>query len=328
MRSKEDLKREAMGLTVGTLPDHIENVGEIVVNLIAGSKTLALLTPQTGIKAGSTEQLNILSTNVTWSDGDCVATETGDNTVLTPRDITTTRLTDRELMCLDVLDSKLPMIQAAGARNEELPFASLFMETKVKQNAKQLEVLTWQGSTATGLGNLALVDGFLELALLDTGGLGYEAVYGAGDLAGIANFAANPIGTIEAIAKNRTDEMFEREDFTIFMSLSDYFLLNKDIRDTYGINATGDFTNTGMENVEQTMVFPGTNIMICGTHGMNGSGQLFATYIENMRYGTDLESDKEDVQLFFDKYHKQLVSDIVFSIGYQYQDPTQVVWIS
>lgn len=328
MRTKEELKKEAMALTVSALPDHVENKGEIVVNLIAGAKTLSMLTPQTGIKAGSTEQLNILSTDVTWSAGNCVATETGDNTVLTPRDISTVRLTDRELMCLDVLDAKLPMIQAAGARNEDLPFASIFIDTKVKQNAKQLEVLTWQGSIATGAGNLALVDGFLELALQDTGGLGYEEVYGAGDLTGIANFAANPIGVLEAIAANRTDEMYDREDFTVFMDLASYSLLNKGIRDTFGMNLTGSFTDSGLENIEQSMTFPGTNIKIVGTHGMNGSGQLFATYMENMRYGTDLENDKEDVELFFDKYHKELVSDIVFSIGYQYQDPTQVVWIS
>jgi hypothetical protein len=328
MRTKQDLKKEAFALDVSALPDYIDNKGEIVANLIAGAKTLGMLMPQTGIKAGSTERLNILSTNVTWSSGDCVATETGDNTVITPRDISTVRLTDRELLCLDELDAKLPMIQAAGARNEELPFANLYIEEKVKYNSYNLEKLTWLGSIATGVGNLALQDGFIEIALQETGNLAYEQSYGAGDFAGIASFSADPIGAIELLAANRTPELYERDDFTVFMNLANYSSLAKDIRDTYGLNATGDYTNSGMENATQTMVFPGTNIKIVGTHGLNGADDLFATYVENMRYGTDLENDKEDVELFFDKYHKQLVSDIVFSIGYQVQDPSQVMWVS
>jgi len=322
MRTKEDLKKEAFALDVSALPDYIDNKGEIVANLIAGAKTLGMLMPQTGIKAGSTERLNILSTDVTWSAGDCVSTETGDNTVIAPRDITTTRLTDRELMCLDVLDAKLPMIQAAGARNEELPFANLFIEEKVKYNSYNLEKLVWQGNVATGTGNLQFVDGFLALAAAES--IGFEGVYGT-DLP--ANFAARPIEVLEAIAANRTDELYERDDFTVFMNLANYSLLNKDIRDTYGLNATGDYTNTGMENMEQTMVFPGTNIKVVGTHGLNGVDTIFATYMENLRYGTDLENDREDVELFFDKYHKELVSDIVFSIGFQYQDASQVMTV-
>ena len=328
MRTKEELKKEAFALDVSALPDYIDNKGEIVANLIAGSKTLGMLSPQTGIKAGSTERLNILSTDVTWSSANCVATETGDNTVITPRDISTVRLADRELLCLDDLDAKLPMIQSAGARNEELPFANLYIEEKVKYNSYNLEKLTWQGSIATGAGNLALQDGFLEIALQETGNLAYEQVYGAGDFAAIASFSANPIGAIELLAANRTAELYERDDFTVFMNLANYSLLAKDIRDTYGLNATGDYTNSGMENMEQTMMFPGTNIKIVGTHGMNGTDDLFATYVANMRYGTDLENNRESVELFFDKYHKQLVSDIVFSIGYQVQDPSQVMWVS
>ena len=325
MRTKQDLKKEAFALDVSALPDYVDNKGEIVANLIAGAKTLGMLMPQTGIKAGSTERLNILSTDVTWSNGDCVATETGDNTAITPRDISTVRLTDRELMCLDVLDAKLPMIQAAGARNEELPFANLYIQEKVKSNSYNLEKLVWQGEQGVGVGNLQFVDGFLALAAAESGNLALDGKYGTGFP---ANFAADPIATIEAISAARTPELYERDDFTVFMSLANYSSLAKDIRDTYGLNATGDYTNSGMENATQTMVFPGTNIKIVGTHGLNGVDSLFATYVENMRYGTDLENDKEDVELFFDKYHKQLVSDIVFSIGYQVQDPSQVMWVS
>jgi len=330
MRTKEQFKKEAketFALDVTALPDYVDNKGDIIVNLISMAQTLSMITPQTGIKAGSTERVNILSTDVVWSDGDCVNTVTGATTVLTPRDISTVRLTDREELCPDKLDAVLPMIMAAGARNEELPFSALYIETKVKQNAKALESLTWQGSIATGAGNLALQDGYLELALQDTGNLGYEQTYGAGDFAGIANFAADPIGAVELFNANMSAEMDDRDDVIFFVSNANFKLLAKDIRDTYGLNATGVFESTGYENEEgrRMLKFPGTEILVMGTHGLSGVDTMFGTYLENLRYGTDLENDKEDVDLYFSKDKKALVSDLVFSIGYQWQDSSQIM---
>jgi len=330
MRTKEQFKREAQetfSLDPTALPDYIDNKGDIIVNLISRAQTLAMITPQTGIKAGSTERLNILSTGVVWSDGDCVSSPTGATTVLTPRDISTVRLTDREELCLDLLDAKLPMIQAAGARNEELPFSALYIETKVMENAKALEKLTWQGSIATGAGNLALQDGYLELALQDTGNLGYEQTYGAGDFSAIADFSADPIKAVELFNANMPEEMDDRDDVIFFVSNSNFKALAKDIRDTYGLDATGVFLDSGFENQEgrRMLKFPGTEIIVMGTHGLSGSDSMFGTYLENLRYGTDLENDKEDVDLFFDKKDKVLVSDVVFSIGYQWQDSSQIM---
>jgi hypothetical protein len=328
-----DLKRQAeeFALTVSSLPDNID-VGEVVTNLIAGAYTLAEIMPQTGIKAGSTEQLNILDTAVTWSAGDCVATETGDNTTIVPRNLTTTRLTDRELLCLDVLSAKLPMYLSAGAREEDFDFASTFIDYKVKQNANQLEKLVWQGNTSTGSGNLSLVDGFLKLAADESGSLAYTATYGAGDLSGVGSFSADPIAVMELINTNMTAELDERDDFCVWMSLANFKALAKDIRDTYAgaFQATGDYLNAGQQNQEGWMelIFPGTNIRVKGTHGFGSEDKIFATYKANLRYGTDLENDKEEVELFYDKYHKEMVSDIVFSIGFQYQEAGQVILIT
>jgi len=146
-----------------------------------------MLIPQTGIKAGSSTDLNILTTNVTWSAGDCVATETGDNTVLAPRNISVVRLTDRELLCLDKLDAKVPQLVAAGARNEEMSFSEAFINLKVAANAKELEKLAWRGNVAAGSANLALTDGFLKIADGETGALAY---YATGSTAVLADIVA------------------------------------------------------------------------------------------------------------------------------------------
>ena len=327
--NKREIEKQIFALDVTGYSDWTENNGEIIANLIAGAPTLQNLIPMTGVKAGVTAQMNILTSDVTWSAGACVTSETGDNTVLAPRDVTTTRISDREIMCLDDLDAKLPMIQSAGARNEELPFAQLYMDIKVKYNSKQLEKLAWLGDTG-GSGNLALTNGYLEIASNETGSLAYTATFGAGDLSAIASFSTKPIETLEIINNNLTAELDEQEEVMVWMSLANAKAAAKDIRDTYGLDATGNYLNSGDQAQlgQMKFQFPGTNLVICGTHGFNSDGRIFCTYQDNLRYATDLESDREQVDLFYDKYHKALVSDIVFTMGFQYQDPSQVIYLA
>lgn len=321
MKNKKEIKDEIFSLDVSAYDTYISNKGELIANLIAGAPTLRTLVPQFGVKANTIEQLNILTTEVKWSTGDCVTGAT-DSTVIAPREIEAVRLTDREEMCLDKLDAKLPMIQSAGANNQELPFANLYMDLKVAENSFQLEKLVWRGNTSTGTGNLALVDGYLAIADGETGSLGYYATF-----SGITS--GNAISTIETLINNRTEVMYEMDNVIIWMSQGDFGILSQAIIAAYGISGTGVYLNIGNQNElgYQEMVYPGTNVRIRGTHGLNSNRSIFATNENNLRYGTDLESDRERVDIFFDKYHRALVSEIIFSFGVQYEFPENVLYI-
>lgn len=312
---------EEFALTVSAYTDYKDRSGEIIADVIAGAPTLNNLTPQTGAKANTTVELNILSTGVTWSNADCVATETGNNTVLAPRPVSVKRLSDRELMCLDVLDAKLPMIMKPGANNQELPFEELFINLKVSENSKELEKAAWQGDTALSSGNLSKVNGWLKIAGAETSSL---AGYGT-----FATFtAANAIATVQTVLALRSAEMYESEDLILYMDQPKYAILAQALLAAYGVAGTGAYTNLGNQNQEgnMEMMFPGTNVRIRATHGLNGNGSLFLTPEHNLRYVTDLESDYETVDIFFDKYHRQLVSDLIFAVGFQYEFPEQVVY--
>lgn len=322
-KSKKEIKDEIFtNPDLANYADYIGNTGEIVANVIAGAVTLANLIPMTGVKANTTAQLNILSTDVQWTNGNCVATGTGSATVIEPRAISVKRLSDRELLCLDEIDAKLPMIQAAGAKNEELPFSALFMDLKTKANSKELEKAVWQGDTTLLSGNLSKVKGFLKIADAETGALAYYNTF--------ATFiVGNAITIIQEALDNRSEAMFEMDNLVIYIDQPKYSILSQAIIAAYGVAGTGVFVNTGVENQTgiQQMIFPGTTVTIRATHGLNGNGSIFMTNESNLRYATDLESDKESVELFYDKYHKQLVSDIVFSIGFQYEFPENVVYL-
>jgi len=307
---------EKFALTTSGYADFEGRAGEVIADIVAAAPTLADLVPQTGIKAGSSIDLNILTTDVTWSSADCVSTETGDNTVLAPRNIAVVRLSDRELLCLDKLDAKVPQLQRAGAKNEDLTFSEAFINLKVKNNAKELEKLAWRGSVTGGTGNLALANGYIEIAKSETGSLAYASTHTGATKSDI-------IELVRRALDNRTDEMFEM-GATLYMSSAYANLLSQALVDANLFNFGQVSLN---EQGIMEFMFPGTNVRIKGTYGLSSNDSLFMTIDGNLRWGTDLESDAENVELFYDKYHKQLVSDIVFAAGFQYEFPSQVVFI-
>lgn len=312
---------EEFALTVSGYTDYKQRIPEIIADVIAGAPTLANLVPQTGAKANTTVDLNILATDVTWSNANCVDGETGNNTVLSPRPVAVKRLSDRELLCLDELDAKLPIIQSAGAKNDSLPFEEVFIDLKVKNNSKWLEKLAWQGNTVAGVGNLGKATGYLKIADGETGALaGYDT---------FSSFTPSTcITLVNEILDLRTPEMYESDDVTLYMDLPKFSMLSRALTAAFGIAGTGMNLDTANENQsgQNEFMYPGTNVRIKGTHGLNGNGSLFLTMESNLRYATDLESDKEEVDVFYDKYHKKLVSDLVFAIGFQYQFPEQAVY--
>lgn len=302
---------------------------EVISNIIASAPVLSRIIPQTGIKANTTAELTILETDVTWSTADCVASETGDNTVLFPREISVVRLTDREEICLDKLDKFLPMLNTPGAQNEDMTFADKFIEMKIKKNALEIQKLAFQGDTTITAGNLRLTDGWLKIASNELSSLNYHRsvtnITGAKITSGALALAA-----VQDLVANRSDAMYEMgaDELVIFLDNHVFDLLAAKYLDDYGVNATGIFENTGYERQAgiRAMRDPQSGVLILATNGMK-EGEAFMTDWGNLVYGTDLESDKEQVKLFYSDYHEKVVSVIKFAIGFQYKYPERVSYI-
>ncbi len=324
--SKEEIRKELFSFDVSNYTDWVDRKAELIADLIAGAPTLENLIPMTGIKAGTVVELPRFSNVVEWQTGNCPTAFSG-TTTIQPRTINPVFINDRESLCPDELTAKLPMLQAAGARQEDISFADLFMEQKIKNNSKELEKLAWVGSLTGGSGNLAFTDGWIEVANAELGSLAFTEEFG-GLSAGSASIT---IAQIRTILNNRTDEMRERDDIVIYMSPADFDIVAEALVDTFGIDPTGLFLNTGDENQlgqVQVMKWPGASgVLLKATHGLSSDGSLFCTFQDNLIFATDLESDLEEVSMFYDKFHKALVSDIVFTIGFQYKQSEHVIYI-
>ncbi len=323
--TKQEIFKECFAFDVSGYSDWIDRETEMIADLVAGAPTLESLIPMMGAKAGTTVELNRISTDVTWQGGSCVTDSSG-TTTLAPRVVEVKRVTDREELCLDDIDAKLGFIQSAGANNQDLPFAEVFMGLKIANNSKQLEKLAWRGSLTGGTGNLALADGWIEKAKAETGDLASFSTF-----SGMSSLnTAGVIAQMRAVLSARTDEMRERNDVVIYLAPGDFEIVANAIVDTFGIAGTGLYVNSGSEiqlGEVQQMFWPGSSVKVKATHGLSSNNSIFSTYEENLRYVTDLQSDMEVVDLFFDKKSRALISDIIFAIGFNYNQPEHVIYV-
>lgn len=320
--TKESFESQNFDLDLSDYTNWEDRRGDIITNIFAGSPTLGDLIPMTGVAYDTTVKLAILDTSVVWGDPCGSPTASGPTTV-SPRSCTPALLSEAEVLCPLQLKPILPMIMAVGSRQENLGgLAGAYTNLKINKNSNLLEQLAWRGDTG-GSGNLSKTDGFIKIALSETSALAH---YGT--------FSSFTVGTssaalIELAISKRTTKM-RNEICYMYVSESYYDIIRQTILTIWGINPTGNFLNSGDENQlgVQMMQWPGTNVVIKSTPGLNTDNHIFLTRNGNLRYVTDLESDRDDVRLNFNPYDNKVYYNLMYTAGFQYELPEDVVLLA
>lgn len=318
----DEIKNANFGLDVSAYDAAIENSGELIADMFDAADVLSMVTISTGHKANTIVQRNVISTNIVGSNSNCVTDRT-EQTVIAPRKIQMRRLAFGEPICLDDLDEVLPQIQSAGAKNESLPFANLYVDMKLNEIAHFLPKLAWQGDESIVSGNLNLANGWLKQMDSETSDLAYFS-------SGVTAFTtSNAIAVIDTLLDNRSEKMFEDDNLVLFLDHAKFSILRQALVAAYGIYGAGEFVNTGSENQagKRMFFYPGTTIRVYADSGLNGNGSIVLANPSNLVMLTDLVSDKDNVDLFFDKKSKSLISDIVFTAGFSYDFPGNIGYI-
>lgn len=293
-----------MAFNVNDISSYIQaNEDMLIGKAVVGSKTAALLNLQVGVKG--TSNLNLLTATSGLQDGsNCGWTNSGGVTV-SKRQITTNVLKVNQTFCdKDLIGSSLQWGIKIAAGQETIPFEQQFIDQVVKAVNYDVEKLIWQGNTngATGTTNV-LMDGFIAILSGET------SVVNA-SISG-KTLSANTVDVINNMVKNIPDAIIDRNDLVIFVGY--------DIYRTYvqALQAANNFHFTGELTPDMTMVIPGTNIKLIGVAGLTGQNKAYATYLENMYLGTDLENSQEVFDFWFSKdddIHKLKIS---FNLGVQ-----------
>jgi len=293
-----------MALDVSALNDFNNEVaGKVVPKIVFEGYTTSILPIQEGIKYQ--EPLNIFEVDLVVQSGDCVSTPSGSFDA-TQRNITVTQRTSYDGLCLDNLNPKYLGISAldAGSYNETFKLASVYTEQIVNQMKKSDDTFLWADGNLGGL----------------TSGSTAGVVVPAAATGSVSS--ATIIGITDALIENLSADVADRDDLTIWMSVGNF---RKFITALRGLNNyyfdPGSISNrTGILQI----AYPFQNVKVVGTAGITGD-RICLMPDAYAVVGTDLMSDVENFQLWYDINADQLKHRLKSKLGVQVAFPEYIV---
>lgn len=294
-----------MALDVSALNDFNNEVaGKVVPKIVFEGYTTSILPIQEGIKFQ--EPLNIFEVDLVVQSGDCVSTPSGSFDA-TQRNITVTQRTSYDGLCLDNLNPKYLGISAldAGSYNETFKLASVYTEQIVNQMKKSDDSFLW--NVTNGLGVL-------------TSGSTAGVVVPAAATGSVSS--ATIIGITDALIENLSDDVADRGDLTIWMSVSNFRKFITALRglNNYYFDPAGIENRTGILQIG----YPFQNVKVVGTAGITGD-RIALMPDAYAVVGTDLMSDVDNFQLWYDINADQLKHRLKSKLGVQVAFPEYIV---
>jgi len=214
-------------------------------------------------------------------------------------------------------DSKYLGISAleAGSYNETFTLATEYADLLVNQFRKSNETFVWS-ETAAVSGNC--VDGLRAIISGSTTGVVVPS-------SGVETpTSSNILAQVDLLIENLSDDVQDREDLTVFMSVANFRKYIAGIRaeNSYYFDPNSIENRGGVLD----MVHPFSNVRIVGTVGLNGSNRLVLGPAQQIVVGTDLLSDVDNFQLWYDINSDKMKHRISTKLGVNVAYPE--FWVS
>lgn len=301
-----------MGLVVSSIAGYVAaNEKELIGKTLIGGKTAGMLNLQTGVKGSSF--LNLLNADPTLQAGGCGWNSDGTSTV-TRRTLVTGQVKVNQTFCdKDLIGTSLQYGVKVAVGAKTLPFEEDFIGQNLMAIQKKLEETIWQGDTTLVTdSHLKRFDGFIKLI---------------GAASGVVNathtipldVTVDAKGAIEAVLASIPNEIMDRTDKVIFVGYDAYRKYIAQLQAANLFHYTADLVG----NME--VVIPGTDVRLVGVHGLTGTGNIYASYLENMFLGTDLEGDYEKFMFWYSEDNAEFRLKVEFNAGVQIAFPDFVV---
>ena len=291
-----------------------EVAGELIPKMVYTGTTMEYVTVKEGIKYK--EPINLFEVDLDIQTGTCVADLQGTGS-FTQRDIEVCPRTSVDGLCLKDFDSKYLGISAleAGSYNETFALATEYADLLVNQFRKSNENFVW-ADTAAASGNC--VDGLRAIISGSTTGV---VVPSSGVAAITAN---NALDQVDLLIENLSSDVQDREDLTVFMSVANFRKYIAGIRaeNSYYFDPMSIENRGGVLDV----MHPYSNVRVVGTVGLSGSERVVLGPATQIVVGTDLLSDIDNVQLWYDINSDKLKHRIATKLGVNIAYPE--FWVS
>jgi hypothetical protein len=293
-----------MAFSFDTMTAYVEeNRADLISKAILGAKTLGLgVDIRTGIK--SSEKIPVLESTVPFQAAACSFTSSG-TTTFSQVSIATVGIQFAEQLCLNDLNTYFTQkYLPAGANIDSLSIAQQIIDRKIAQVAKNVEQMIWQGKTTyTNSSVLKQMNGWLST--IDTAGTAVAATASTLNSTNVLTIFDDVYAKVPAAA-------IANEPIVAFCGYDTFRILAAKITSTYGIYGSQYTTDNVWNNWE--LMYPGTNMKVVAVPGMNNDNavdtgvlptavknRIIATYASNLVYGTDLQSDTDNMEAWWSK---------------------------
>lgn len=292
-----------MGYKVDTLPAYIKQNRDILIKKsVLGAKSVDKFTVQPDVKG--TAAINLLAITAPLQDASSCGFSAQGDSKFTQRNIAAKPVKVNSQWCpKDLLGKYTEWAVNISAKNPNLPFEEYLTQGIVEDVDKQVEKIAWMGSDSLG------ISGVTEILSAETTTVKKQYASGtsAYDIVKQA-YMAIPVDVLD-----RAEIFVGRDLFREFMN----DMVEKNL-----------YHYSAGEGSLAEFIFPGTNVKVNATAGLDGSGLAVAGDPKGIVMGVDLVNDKEDFDLFYSKDDRVWKLVIEFVLGFQVAFPDEMVLVS
>lgn len=294
---------------VSSLPAYVQDNRDLLLKNfgLTGAGTRQHIGLQTGIK--SSAYLNYLDVDPVLQDGVGCGFNASGTATLSQRTISVKTIKINMDICPDSLLGKYPeYLVKIGASNPSLPFEQYVVDGIIASINDKIERLIWQGDDSSSDSDIRWFDGFITQFAADSDVVDVALAAGTSAYDGILRVYLN----LSAYTLKRGGVIFvSPEIFRLFM----VDMVNKNFYHYAG----------PVNEAPKEFVFPGTNVRVIEAAGLAGNLNIVGTFADNLVYGTDLESDDEDIKIWFSDDDDLFKLKVRWNSGVAYHFPAEVV---
>lgn len=310
-----------MAFDVSNLEEYVkENLDDLITTAVFRAPSISLFTINTGIKYK--EKVYFVDTSVEFGDCKCSFDPKG-KTSFTDREI--------EVGCIDIqgayCDHDLQKVFLNQYVRITAGFESLgrlegiLINSILADVSEKLEIAIYQGDKDSADPNLNKFDGLIKVL---TNSLPAENILP--EVAGesyyqtlLRAYAAVPSAAFRRGPYRGDVAILVGND--VYRQIIAYFTAKTIV---YTTNPIGeDDSNGTLEN--PWFLLPGTNVRVYGTEGLTGTNRIIAGSMNNIIYGTDLESDWETIKFWYSDDNQRYQYVIKFRAGIQVGLPGEMI---
>ena len=319
---------------------------DLVREMVLQGRTQQFISVQTGVKYA--DALNIMTSNLVVQPAGCGLINATGSVTLTQANLQVCPLMVEEQICLLGNNSLeqywTGMTLKKGSYYDELGpemFAKAYIADKIDKLQGVIDDLIWVGaSTGTPYssdpnmaqcnGFLKLIDGTYNTSVVAVGATNatYPTTTGGYTFSGAwSTNTASPnyaISVVDGMALALTQDLWDQEDLTLFLSYSEFRTYVMALRNSQPIA----YNFPALESdgsLAYSIYHPGTNIRLVATRGLKGTTRKVLTSAKNLYFGTDMQNDYESFRIWKSEDFNSIFFRAIWKQGVQIAYPQYVV---